>query len=196
MIGSLRGTVLERSEDGALVEVAGIGYLVSATPRTLGQLEPGETVFLYVYHHIRDDAQTLYGFLGNDERRAFAVLLGTHGIGPALAMAFLATHTPAALAEIIASGDRAALTLVPGVGPKTADRILVELRNRFNMAFLDPSPADGGGSGAVVSAVRDALVGLGYGTEEIREALRDVPSDGDASSMLRAALKVLGAGRA
>lgn len=198
MIGSLRGQVLERAEDGTvLVEVGGVGYIVSVTPRTLAELEPGSPAFLHVHHHIREDAQTLYGFLHRDERTTFQVLIATHGIGPALALAILGTHTPSALVDIVASGDIGALTLVPGVGKKTAERLLVELRNRLSLPMLDPVPAGGGSAGSTaIGDVREALAGLGYGNEEIREALRELPSNGDAASMLRDALKLLGAKRA
>ena len=105
MIGSLRGSVLERLDDGrVLIEVGGIGYLVTVTPRTLAELEPTSPVFLYIHHHIREDAQTLFGFLRRDERSAFDILIATHGIGPALAVAILGTHTPTALVDIVAGG--------------------------------------------------------------------------------------------
>lgn len=197
MIGSLRGTVLERTEESnALIEVGGVGYFVAVTPRTLAELEPGASVFLYVHHHIREDAQTLFGFLHRDERTTFQVLIATHGIGPALALAILGTHAPGALVDIVASNDIGALTLVPGVGKKTAERLLIELRNRLNMPMLDPLPVGGGGKSSVVGDVREALTGLGYGPDEIRDALRELPTDGDASGMLRDALKLLGAKRA
>jgi Holliday junction DNA helicase RuvA len=197
MIGSLRGTVLERTEDSsALVEVGGVGYFVSVTPRTLAELEPGSPVFLYVHHHIREDAQTLFGFLHRDERTTFQILIATHGVGPAMALAILGTHAPAALVDIVASSDLGGLTLVPGVGKKTAERLLIELRNRLNLPMLDPLPVGGGGKQSVIGDVREALTGLGYGPEEVREALRELPSDGDASSLLRDALKLLGAKRA
>jgi Holliday junction DNA helicase RuvA len=124
------------------------------------------------------------------------MLIATHGVGPAMAMAILATHPPSALVDIVASADVAALTLVPGVGRKTAERLLVELKNRLSVPVLDPVGAPGGGS--PVGDVREALAGLGYGPEEIRDVLRELPSDGgaDASSLLRDALKSLGARRA
>jgi holliday junction DNA helicase RuvA len=188
--------VLERLDDGTvLVEVQGVGYLVSVTPRTLAELEPTSPVFLYVHHHIREDAQTLFGFLRRDERATFQVLIATHGIGPALALAILGTHTPAALVDIVAGNDLGALTLVPGVGKKTAERLLVELRNRLSLPMLDPVSA-GGVSGSAVGNVREALIGLGYGSDEVRDALRDVPSSGSAEELLRQALTVLGARRA
>lgn len=195
MIGSLRGVVLERLDDGdVLVEVGGVGYVVTVTPRTLAELEPSSPAFLYVHHHIREDAQTLYGFLRRDERAAFAVLIATHGIGPALAMAILGTHAPSALVDVVASNDIGALTLVPGVGKKTAERLLVELRNRLSLPMLEPVTAGGNG---VVADVREALAGLGYGPEEVRDALREVPAEGaDAATLLREALRLLGAKRA
>lgn len=197
MIGSLRGTVLERVDTGSLLfEVNGVGYLVAVTPRTAADLAPGSAAFLYVHHHIREDAQTLYGFLRRDERSTFEVLINTHGIGPALALAVLSTHAPATLVDIVATGDLAALTLVPGVGKKTAERLLIELRNRLNLPMLEPVGVGGASSGGPLGDVREALAGLGYGSEEIREALRDLDSNLDAASMLRDALKALGARRA
>jgi Holliday junction DNA helicase RuvA len=195
MIGSLRGSVLERLDDGrVLIEVAGIGYLVTVTPRTLAELEPTSPVFLYVHHHIREDSQMLFGFLRRDERVAFDVLITTHGIGPALAVAILGTHSPTALVDIVAGNDLGALTLVPGVGKKTAERLLVELRNRLSLPMLDPLSTSG--SGTNVGNVREALSGLGYASEEIREAMRELPESASAEDLLRDALRLLGARRA
>jgi Holliday junction DNA helicase RuvA len=194
VIGSLRGSVLERNVDGTvLIEVAGVGYVVTVSSRVLAELEPGTSVFLYVHHHVRDDAQTLYGFATRDDRTTFQALIATHGIGPALAIAILATHPPAALFDIVANNDAAALTLVPGVGKKTAERLIIELRDRLAVPVLD-----GGDDGTVsaVADVRDALAGLGYGTDEIRDVLRELPTGADSAVLLRDALKMLGARRA
>lgn len=196
MIGSLRGTVLERdlSATTAIVEVAGVGYVVHVTERTLAELEPGSEAFVFVHHHITEANQALYGFLARDERVAFQTLIKVNGVGPASALSILATHPPAALVDIVASADKAALTLVPGIGPKTAERLMVELKNRFSIPVLD-SPGAGGGS-TVVSDVREALIGLGYTDAEVRDTLRELPTDADASALLRDALKLLGARRA
>ena len=195
MIGSLRGVVLERGLDGTvLVEVGGVGFQVTVSPRALAELEPSSNAFLYVHHHIREDAQTLYGFLARDERATFQVLLATHGVGPALAMAILATHPPNTLVDIVADADVGALTLVPGVGRKTAERLLIELKSRLSVPVLEPGGTTSAGS--VVGDVREALAGLGYGFDEIREALRELPASDDAATLLRDALKLLGAGRA
>ncbi len=199
MIGSLRGMVIERGLDGeALVECGGVGYRVVVAPRTLSALAVDQPVFLHIHHHIREDAQTLYGFLGRDERVGFEALLGAHGVGPALAMAILSVHTPAALRHAVAAGDLDALCLVPGVGKKTATRLLIELKNRLDVDELDIATVPGVlGTGASVTAdVREALTGLGYSAEEIRDVLRDAVLNPDAAVMLRDALKALGARRA
>ncbi len=198
MIGSLRGAVLERGADTeVLLEVGGVGYFVTVTPRTLGELEPGANVFLHVHHHIREDTQTLYGFLRREERATFQVLIATHGVGPALAMAILGTHTPAALVDIVTSADNASLCMVPGVGKKTAERLLIELKNRLKLPMLDPLSAAGlAGASSVVGDVREALYGLGYAPEEVRDALRELAAGDDPSMLLREALQLLGARRA
>lgn len=196
MIGSLRGRVLERISDStALLEVAGVGYVVYVTPRTLAELEPTTDAFLHVHHHVREDAQMLFGFLERDERRTFQVLIETNGIGPTLAMAILATHSPRALVDIVLGGDVAGLTMVPGVGKKTAERLLLELKDRLNLPVIDePRPAGERGGG--LSNVRDALAGLGYDENEIRVVLREISVDDDPALMLREALGLLGARRA
>jgi Holliday junction DNA helicase RuvA len=202
VIGSLRGSVLERDigRSSVLLEVAGVGYVVHVSQRALAELEPGTEAFLYVHHHIREDAQQLYGFLARDERFTFDTLIATHGVGPALAMAILATHPPAVLVDVVASADVAALTLVPGVGRKTAERLLIELKSRLSVPVLDGggagSPADGAPS--ALADVREALSGLGYGEAEIRDTLRELgdTSRSDAATLLREALKSLGARRA
>ena len=196
MIGSLRGSVLERTTDSTvLLEVGGVGYLVTVSHRTLAELEPSSTTFLYIHHHIREDNQTLYGFATREERGTFQVLIGAHGIGPALAMAVLATHPPLALVDIVANNDTAALSLVPGVGKKTAERLIVELRDRLSIPVLENAGATGG-QGSAVADVREALTGLGYGTDEVRDVLRDLSGDTDSATLLREALKSLGARRA
>jgi Holliday junction DNA helicase RuvA len=199
VIGSLRGVVLERTAEAeVLLEVGGVGYRVVVTPRTLAALEPGAPAFLHVHHHIRDDAQTLYGFLARDERVCFEALLGAHRVGPALALAILGTYSPDELRRIVADGDAAALTLVPGIGKQGAARMLPELKGRFAVPGFEPvAMSAGNGNGASATQnVAEALSGLGYTTEEIRDALRELSSDADASSLLRDALKVLAVRRA
>ena len=196
MIGSLRGVLLDRSTKGdVLVEVGGVGYRVqvpTSAHRVLGEL--GSPVFLHVHTHVREDALVLYGFTTADERVAFEALLGTHGIGPAVALAILSVHSPAVLARAVASDDVDALTLVPGIGKKTAARLLLELKSRLDL----PSEVDFrvvGSSGGVEASprneVRNALAALGYGVEEVREAVRTLPEDGAVEDLLRSALRQL-----
>lgn len=196
MIGSLRGEILERDLDGSvLIEVGGVGYVVHVSHRALAELEPSSSAFLYIHHHIREADQQLFGFLTRDERVTFQTLIGTHGVGPALGMAIIATHPPVALVDIVASQDVASLTLVPGVGRKTAERLLVELKSRLSVPVLDGA-GGGDAGGSVMADVREALSGLGYGENEIRDTLRELTPTDDAATLLRDALKALGARRA
>lgn len=199
MIGSLRGELLDRTLSGeVLVEVAGVGYRVVVSPSTAVAVgEVGESVFLHVHHHIREDAQTLYGFTSRDERIAFEALLSAHGVGPALALAILSVHPPASLQRVLADDDLAALCLVPGVGKKTAQRLLVELKSKLDVPDLDDpsSPAGSDRTSSARSDVHDALAGLGYGPDEIRDAVRDLPPDGDPADLLKSALAHLAVSR-
>jgi Holliday junction DNA helicase RuvA len=167
---------------------------VQVTPRTLAELEPTSNAFLYVHHHIREDSQVLFGFMSRAERDTFNILIGTHGIGPSLALAILGVHTPASLIDIVASGDLAGFTVVPGVGKKTAERLLVELKNKLDLPILSGPAIEG--AATPMAEVREALAGLGYGNEEIREALKGVTATGDTAEMLRQALSMLGSSRA
>ena len=197
MIGSLRGIVLERSQSGTvLIEVAGVGYVCSVTPSTLAELEPTVQTYLYIHHHVREDAQTLYAFATRDERDIFETLIATHGIGPSMALAILSVHSPRALVDIIATSDVVSLTLVSGVGKKTAERILIELKDKLSLSDLSMPTLNGESSSTSVGNVREALVGLGYAQEEIRDVLRNLDASLQAEQLLREALAMLGAYRA
>ena len=203
MIGTLRGTLLDRGASDVTIEVGGMGYRVTVTPTTVVSLgDLGEQVFCWVHHHQREDAVTLYGFGTKDERTCFEALIGAHGVGPALALAILSVHSPSALARILAEDDLGALCLVPGVGKKTAQRLLLDLKSRLAIPDLGEVPAlTGGGAGGGVAAssaradVRDALAGLGYTDAEVREVMADLPDDGDAGALLRDALQRLATAR-
>ncbi len=199
MIGSVRGTLLDRWSHGeVLVEVAGVGYRVTVSPSTAVDLgEIGDEVFVHVHHHRREDAETLYGFVTAEERLAFEALLGAHGVGPALAMAILSVHPPAHLQRVLADDDLDALCLVPGVGKKTAARLLIELKSRLDIPGLAEAAllvaGDGSSSRMATpqSDVRDALTNLGYGPDEVTAVLRELPDDDDPSALLRVALQRL-----
>jgi Holliday junction DNA helicase RuvA len=198
VIGSLRGELVHRSSAEVLVEVGGVGYRVTVSPTTAVALgDPGDHVRVHVHHHVREDAQSLFGFATREERDCFEALLGAHGVGPSLALAILSVHEPDALARILAEDDLGALCLVPGVGKKTAARLLVELKARLSIPDLgEPFPSAGSASPrSARTDVRDALAGLGYTVEEIRVAVAELPDDGDAGLLLRDALARLAVSR-
>ncbi len=204
MIGTLRGTIIDRDMalDGVAtaeftIEVAGIGYRITSTPGTLSRLSSEDEVMIHVHHHFWEDNQRLYGFLTRDERSAFEALLSAHGVGPALALAVLATHPVAQLARILADDDLTALCEVPGVGKKTAQRLLVELKSTVVLPVLDgvdgqPAAAVVGGADSPLVDVREALTSLGYSQSEIRSAIAslgaDVAVEADSGQLLKRAL--------
>ncbi len=204
MIGLLRGPVLLRTgESEVIVDVAGVGYRVTVTPATAAALVAdmtGAEATIFVHTHVREDAIVLYGFVHDDERRCFDVLLGSHGVGPALALAILASLSPAALSTAVLEDDLETLCAVPGVGRKTAARLLIELKSRLDLPDLslerggvpttgaDPArPA----TRASRSEARAALSELGYAPDEIRGALDGLRDDVGVEEMLRLALREL-----
>jgi Holliday junction DNA helicase RuvA len=198
VIGSVRGTVLERSPTGeALVEVGGVGYRVHVPLGALPTLQPGESAFLFTHLHVRDDAMVLYGFPTREERDTYEVLLGAAGVGPTLALKILSVHGPLALQRAVADQDLAALTLVPGVGKRTAERLLVELRARLDVPIPAAVGDAGVGDGAppARAEVREALTGLGYAPDEVRETLSRLPGEGSVEDLLREALRMLAVAR-
>ncbi len=194
MIGSLRGVLQERLEDGqVLVEVAGVGYRVTVTPTTSVSVgEVGQEIFLHIHHHFRESDQTLFGFLSKQERRCFETLLSAHGVGPSLALAVLGVHGPNELVRLIAEEDVSSLCLVPGIGKKTASRLLIELKDSLDIsAELDAvNTGTGADRRSAMVEVQEALGGLGYSLEEIRPVLADLAGD-DPSVLLREALQRL-----
>ncbi len=201
MIGSLRGILVDLSPRGeVLVEVAGVGYRVQVPTGGLGLLgERGSPVFLHVHTHVREDAIVLYGFSSFDERACFEALVGTHGVGPAVALAILSVHSPMALRRAVRTDDADALTMVPGIGKKTAARLLLELKSRLELDEEGPELAVVGGGappgGGARAEVRAALAALGYGADEVREALRSLPPEGSTEELLRRALRELAKAR-
>ena len=177
MIGLLRGAVVLRTGEGeVIIDVAGVGYRVAVTPATAAALVVGGTglagagagagagardeATLYVHTHVREDAIVLYGFVHDDERRCFEVLLGSHGVGPALALAIMAALSPATLSTAVLEEDLDTLCTVPGVGRKTAARLLIELKSRLDLPDLSLSGAGAGSVGAAAGAGRAADQGL------------------------------------
>jgi holliday junction DNA helicase RuvA len=195
MIGSLRGTVLERTATGeAIVEVGGVGYRVLVPMRALAAIIPGEPSFFFTHLHVREDALVLYGFPTRDERDTFEALIGANGVGPKLALAICSVHTPAALRRALIDDDVDALTLVPGVGKRTAQRLLLELKARLDLPGFGDGDADAPTATSRIQ-VREALAGLGYEPDEVRDALAELPDDGPVEQLLREALRRLAVSR-
>ncbi len=198
MIASVRGEVLEVALDHAVIEAAGVGYRVNATPSTLATLRAGTEARLVTAMIVREDSMTLYGFADSETRDLFLTLLSVSGVGPRLAMATLAVHDVAALRQVLHDGDIAALTRVPGIGKRGAERMVLELRDKVGAVAGAPGAAAVGGARngqAVRGPVVEALVGLGFAAKQAEEAtdkvLADEP-DATTSGALRAALSMLG----
>lgn len=190
MIGRLRGTLVDKSDGSVVVEVGGVGYIVAVTPRTLMNLPPrGEQAVLHTHLHVREDQLSLFGFDTTEDKDLFALLLGVSGVGPKVGLAILATMTPDQLRMAVVSGDTAALTAVPGIGKRSAEKLMVELRPKME-ASIDTTTGSG-----PMSDVREALSGLGYGPDEIRDTLATMPHDLPIEDLLKRSLQQLGKGR-
>ncbi|MFI6299873.1 Holliday junction branch migration protein RuvA [Nonomuraea sp. NPDC050790] len=204
MIASVAGKVAALAPDGAVVEVGGVGILVHCTPGTLASLRVGEEARLATSLVVREESLTLFGFGSDDERTVFEMLQTASGVGPKLALAMLAVHTPNALRLAVAGADLKALTQVPGIGQKGAQRIVLELKDRLgtpeetvNAAIAGPNA----GKPAWREQVHSGLVGLGYSSKDADEAVAVVAPEADVALaegrqpqvavLLKAALRAL-----
>ncbi|HET7304923.1 MAG TPA: Holliday junction branch migration protein RuvA [Segeticoccus sp.] len=203
MISSVRGPVLDVGLDAVVIEVGGVGLHVHTTPGTAAGLRPGGEATLATTLVVREESLTLYGFADADERAVFDRVQTVSGVGPRLALAMLAVHAPDDLRRAVADGDIAALTKVPGIGKKGAERIVLELRDKIGVPVASgatgparPEPAE-----AWRGRVREALTGLGWSAKQADEAIDVVasgdgagaaPDPSDISGLLRAALRELG----
>ena len=194
MIASVRGEIIDIALDHAVVEAAGVGYKVMATPSTLSTLRRGTEARLITAMIVREDSQTLYGFADADARDLFSTLLGVSGVGPKIALATLAVYDAPSLRQALADGDVTALTRVPGIGKRSAERMVLELRDKMGPTGAAIGlPAVNGH--AVRGPVVEALVGLGFAVKQAEEATDKVLAnepEATTSSALRAALSMLG----
>jgi Holliday junction DNA helicase RuvA len=200
MISSLAGRVAAVSPDGVVVEVGGVGLFVACTPTVIAGMPLGASVRLSTSLIVREDALTLYGFADEDERLVFELLQTATGVGPRLAQAVLAVHRPDAIRRAVATEDLGALSLVPGVGRKVAQRIVLELRDRLGPEVgASASPGAPPGEPDWRDQVRTGLVGLGWSVREAEEALASVAPQAEEAArkgtptavvdLLRAALR-------
>lgn len=194
MIASVRGEIIDIALDHAVVEAAGVGYKVMATPTTLSTLRRGEQARLITAMIVREDAMTLYGFADGEARDLFSTLLGVSGVGPKIALATLAVYDANTLRQALADGDVTALTRVPGIGKRGAERMVLELRDKIG-AVAGPGGSAAATGHPVRTPVVEALVGLGFAVKQAEESADKVLADDPAattSSALRAALSTLG----
>lgn len=198
MIAALHGTVLSVALDHVVLEVAGVGYAVRCTPATLSGLRRGESARLATTLVVREDSLTLFGFDSADAKELFELVQSVSGVGPKIALALLAVHEPDALRSALSAGDTAALTRVPGIGKKGADRLVLELKDKVG------APTASGSTPAATAGWRDqlleALAGLGFPTKQATDAIDAVTADaddpavrsGEVAALLRRALAHLG----
>jgi holliday junction DNA helicase RuvA len=198
MIASVAGVVASVHADTAVVEVGGVGLSLHCAPATLSSLRVGKQTRLAATLIVREDSLTLFGFADDDEKQVFELLLTASGVGPKIAQAALAVHSPDLLRKAISEGDVSTLTQVPGIGKKGAERIVLELRDKVGpIAAL---PVQGGRSQAWTEQVRQGLIGLGWSNSQADQAVAAVAEtiDGDTPPvpvLLRQAIRVLGKNR-
>ncbi len=185
MIARLRGRPVANTPDGLVVDVGGVGYLVAATPTAVRKADGADEVTLQTYLHVREDALQLYGFAELAERELFVQLLSVNGIGPKVALAIVSGSPAAELRRAIALEDTARFQAIPGIGKKTAERIVLELKGAIGEVA---SPGAPGPAGDHVMA-RDALVELGYSVADAERALAETDPDLPAQERVREALK-------
>ena len=192
MIGRLRGLLAAKTAGFVVVDVGGVGYEVAVTARALVELPPvGEEAVLHTHLYVREDQLALYGFASADQRDVFRTLLGVSGVGPRVALAMLGALSVDELRAAVVSEDVATLATVPGIGKRSAQKLILELRPKFDL----PDAVLPGSAGSVMSEVREALEGLGYQAAEIRTVTAGLPADGSLEELVRSALQQLGRGR-
>ena len=190
MIGSIRGKIIQKTDKFVLVETGGVGYKVNISPDVLSKAgKIGEDMFLFVHTHIREDALDLYGFMNTEELTFFEMLLGVSGIGPRSALAILGIASIQTLRKAIGTSDTSYLTKISGIGRKTAEKIVIELRDK--VAEINLSEKGGSSLRDELDAL-EALKSLGYSQNEAREALKKVSPDTNTNTKIREALKILG----
>jgi holliday junction DNA helicase RuvA len=187
VIARLRGRPVGRTNEGLVLDVSGVGYLVAATPSVLRRAGAGSEVTVETYLHVREDALQLYGFADAEERELFVHLLTVSGVGPKVALAVVSGSPPGELRKAIALGDHARFQAIPGIGKKTAERIVLELREKLGSVSDTGLAVVGDTAGHVVA--RDALVELGYTLVDAERALAEIDPDLSPEERVKLALR-------
>ena len=196
MIALLRGRIYSCGSDFVIVDTGGVGYHVAVPRSVLDRLTPGDEVLLHTHLHVREDAMNLYGFVSADQLALFVVLIGVTGVGPKVALNLLSAASPEDLRAAIANEDTVLLARVPGIGKKTAARLVLELKGKLVTAGLIPaSPAATPAARALNAELAEILTSLGYSAAEAQSAIASVPGDAppDLEERLRLALQYFGA---
>ena len=187
MIARLRGRAVVYGPTDLVLDVAGVGYRLSATPSALRKAQDDEEVVVETYLHVRDDALDLYGFGEPGERELFEQLLAVSGVGPKVALAIVSGYSPGELKRAIVREDAALFQTIPGIGKKTAQRVVLELKEKIAPLAAVGAPHLGAGDGHIVA--RDALVELGYSMAEAEKRLADTDPDLPPAERVRQALR-------
>ena len=210
MIAFLAGTIAHKGTDRLYLEVGGVGYELAASTRTLSSLAArGEDVLLYTYMHVRENEVSLFAFCDEEEKRVFLALIDISGVGPKVALAVLSTLQPRMLAGAVATEDIALISSVPGIGKKTAQRLIIELKGKLDSVF--PAQMGATTEAGVATASNDvnvvdgehsaladaqaALFSMGFSASEIAEAFKGAPADASSEVLLKHALANMGGGR-
>jgi holliday junction DNA helicase RuvA len=187
VIARLRGTPVSYEAEGLVLDVGGVGYRLYATPSAVRLADGADEVSLHTHLHVRDDAMQLFGFADADERELFEQLLSVSGVGPKVALAIVSGYTPGELKRAIVREDADLFQTIPGIGKKTAQRVVLELKEKITPLAAVEAPHLGAGDGHVVA--RDALVELGYSLAEAEKRLSDTDPDLPPAERVRQALR-------
>jgi holliday junction DNA helicase RuvA len=192
VIGYLDGTLAVRTADGCFLDVNGVGYRLACSATTASALPPtGERCRLFTYVHVREDLLALYGFASEHEQRMFEALIGINGVGPKVALQVCSAFSPEAFRRVLVTDDVDAISSVPGIGKKTAQRMVLDLKEKLDLPDLEVV----GSNRDAISQARSALQNLGYSPAEVRVALSEVEDDGGSErveDVIKTALKVMG----
>jgi holliday junction DNA helicase RuvA len=196
MIAFLTGRVAHKGASYALLDVGGVGYKLAMTTGSLCALPAeGDEVTVWTYLYVREDELSLFGFESEAEKESFEQLITVSGVGPKVALATLSALSPDALARAVASEDVAMISTVPGIGRKTAQRIILDLADKLGAPELGSATARGSGAGAALAETSDALLSMGFSAAEVSAALKSYEGDSaDAQALLKHALRRLGGG--
>lgn len=193
MTAFLDGVVAGKTFASALVNVGGVGFEVGMSGSSLSKLPPvGERVVVHTFLQVRDDGMSLFGFLSLEEKALFEKLITVSGVGPKVALAALSSYSPDQLADLIAMQDVAAVQRIPGIGKKTASRIILELKGSFDHGIDSLFAHDGASANKALEGAKEALLSMGFTTAEIDLSLKDAPDDAAETALLQYALKKLG----